>query len=153
MIIEMNKSCDGCTKCCEGWLWGSAHGHHFFRGRPCHYIAEGKGCSIYEDRPDVPCKSYKCEWLKNQDFPMWMKPSDSKVIISEIKWGTNNQHRAIEVIECGEKIDSTVLSWLFFYHQMTGTNMSVEIDGGLVHYGSREFLIYKGVINETEVEP
>lgn len=143
--IVMEKSCEGCTSCCEGWLWGSAHGHNFFRGRPCQYVSMGKGCSIYKDRPDSPCKSYTCEWLNNQDFPMWMKPSESKVIISEVKWGIENKFRAIEVLECGQKIDSKVLSWLFYYHQATGTNMSVQIDGGIIHYGSREFLAFKGV--------
>lgn len=144
--FKMTRECGDCTICCEGWLWGSAHDHTFFSGRPCHYVSIGKGCSIYEDRPDVPCKSYQCEWLKNGDIPMWMKPSDVKVVISEVKWGENNERYAIEVLECGQKIDSKVLAWLFYHHQMSGTNMSVQIDGGMIHYGDKDYLTHRGVL-------
>ena len=60
------RSCGSCTKCCEGWLSGEALGHKFYPGKPCHFIAIGKGCSVYAKRPQEPCVSYKCGWISNE---------------------------------------------------------------------------------------
>jgi hypothetical protein len=139
----MTRSCNGCTACCEGWLWGSAHGHNFYAGRPCHFMCES-GCSIYENRPEDPCKTFKCMWLINDDIPEWLKPNLSKVIIVQ----RNNEKVGdyIEVYETGQKIDSTVLSWFFEYHLSTKTNISIQIAGGWMNYGTNEFLKFKGVL-------
>ena len=139
----LTRSCDGCTSCCEGWLWGSAHGHNFYPGRPCHFMGKS-GCSIYENRPEDPCKTFKCMWLLNDSVPEWLKPNLSKVIIVE----RNNDECGyyIEVFETGQKIDSTVLSWIFGYYLNTKINISVQISGGWINYGSKEFLKFKGVL-------
>jgi hypothetical protein len=138
----MTRSCDGCTACCEGWLWGSAHGHNFFAGRPCHFKCE-TGCSIYENRPEDPCKVFTCAWLTNKDIPEWLKPNLSKVIVVERNHDDIGYY--IEVTEMEQKIDSIVLSWLFQYHLNTKINMSIQIAGGWMHYGTNEFLTFKGV--------
>lgn len=139
----MTRFCNGCTACCEGWLWGSAHGHNFYPGRPCHFMCES-GCSIYEDRPEKPCKTFKCMWLTNQIIPEWLKPNLSKVIVVERNYENTGYY--LEIYETGQKIDSTVLSWFFEYHLNTKTNMSIQIAGGWVHYGTNEFLRFKGVL-------
>lgn len=141
--MNADRNCQGCTACCEGWLWGSAHGHNFYAGRPCHFMCES-GCSIYENRPEDPCKTFKCAWLQYKEIPEWLKPNLSKVIIVERSWEGHSNY--LEVFETGEKIDSTVLSWFFEYHLNTGNNISIQISGGWSHYGSEEFLRYKGVV-------
>lgn len=136
------RSCNGCTACCEGWLEGSAYNHKFFSGRPCHF--KGKdGCSIYENRPKEQCQDFNCMWLTNLNIPEWLKPNLSKVIIVE----KNNKDIGyyIEVSEMGKKIDSVVLSWLFQFHQNNRINMSIQIDSGWMHYGTKEYLEYKGM--------
>jgi len=138
----MTRSCEGCTACCEGWLWGSAHGHNFFPGRPCHFKCE-TGCSIYENRPEDPCKVFNCMWLTNKDIPEWLKPNLSKVII--VERNHENIGYYIQVKKMGEKIDSIVLSWFFQYYLNTQINMSIQISGGWMHYGTNEFLKFKGV--------
>jgi hypothetical protein len=130
------RECNGCTACCEGWLVGDAHGHYFQSGRPCHFKCES-GCAIYENRPDDPCKNYKCEWLDNLEIPEWLKPNISKVIITKRKWSGGNY---LEVLECGQKMDSIVLNWLFHYHYTTTIPIKVQISGGWTNYGSKEFL-------------
>lgn len=84
--LSTMRECNGCTACCEGWLSGEAHGHYFQPGRPCHFKCEG-GCSIYEKRPENPCKTFICEWLVNPELPEWMKPSVSKVITMKKNMG------------------------------------------------------------------
>ena len=80
-----SRSCDGCTRCCEGWLQAEALGKRFFPGQPCHWLSIGKGCTVYEDRPPV-CTSFTCAWLDNHFLPEWFKPSDAAIICNLQRW-------------------------------------------------------------------
>jgi len=64
------RDCDGCAKCCDGSLVGTAYGNKFGPA-PCIYLKNGK-CSIYETRPKM-CQKYQCAWSQGL-FPEWMKP-------------------------------------------------------------------------------
>lgn len=79
-VYAIGRNCDGCTKCCEGYLTGEAFGHHFSPGNPCKFHNK-KGCSIYEQRPYNPCKVFQCQWKSNLNIPEWLKPDKSGVII------------------------------------------------------------------------
>ena len=128
--------------CCQGWFSGSAYEHTFHAGKPCHFVCE-KGCSIYNERPEVPCKSYTCAWLIDSDFPEWFKPNLSKVICTWKEWKPENYY--LEVRECGEKIDSKILSWLFMKYENNHYNFVYQLDGGWNCVGQHEFLEYMGV--------
>lgn len=135
-IKEQKRSCNGCTACCDGWLQGSALGHSFWPGRPCHFITSS-GCSVYESRPDTPCKSFHCEWLKNNNIPEWLKPNKSNVIIvaREID-GVN----FLSVSEAGGKMPVEVLSWLFMeYASGRISNIMYQIHGYWNYIGSNKF--------------
>jgi hypothetical protein len=133
----MTRSCDGCTACCEGWLWSEAYGKKFWPGRPCHFKGE-KGCTIYHDRPVDPCKNFTCAWIKDDYFPAWMKPNLSKVLIVNRH---DNGHDYIELYEMGERLDSRVLSW-FFMEFSAGNikNLKYQIDGGWNYIGDIDFI-------------
>ena len=131
----MTRTCDGCTKCCEGWLSASAHGHTFYPGKPCHFL--GKSCTIYKDRPENPCKSYKCEWLVNEDIPMWMKPDLCNVIMTK---RTENNIEFYDLAEAGQQLDSAVLSWVFMWALNKNKNIKYQIKGGINKIGSQEFV-------------
>jgi len=137
MGYKTKRECGECTACCEGWLSGSAYGKEFFKGCPC-YFKTGCGCSIYENRPENPCKEYSCEWLVNDDFPEWFKPNLSKVIISK-KFIEEKKCEYLSVIEMGEKIDSTILNWLFRYYMKKNINMIIEVNGALHDFPSISF--------------
>ena len=136
-ILDISRSCNGCTTCCGGWLTGEAHGHKFWPGRKCHFVSEN-GCSIYEQRPHDPCHIFKCSWLINTNFPEWLKPSLSKVIFVE------RQIKGIDYImahEAGGKMDSEVLSWFVMaYVNKQFPNIAYQINGGMNCMGSPEFL-------------
>jgi len=137
-IISVNRNCNGCTMCCQGWLWGEAHGKQFWSGRPCHFVAE-KGCTIYENRPEVPCVSFRCSWLDEPNiFPEWTKPNLSKILATKQK--TKNGISFYKIIECGEKIDSTVLNYLILYSLQNSVNMNIQVGGGWANYGTQEYL-------------
>jgi hypothetical protein len=136
-----DRKCGDCTRCCEGWLNGEAHGHKFYAGKPCHFLSACSGCSIYKDRPQSPCIDYKCGWLAEPDFlPEWMRPDHSNVIIHRKTWGANKDKPFLLVIECGKKMDSTVLSWLYQYAIPKQLPMSYQIDGGWNYLGPTSFI-------------
>ena len=130
------RQCGSCTKCCEGYLSGEAQEKSFYPGKPCHFIAIGKGCSIYAKRPIDPCVTYKCQWLTNSEIPEWMKPSDIDAIIDmrDIE-GISY----INLVEAGNPMQARVLSWLFKYILENGLNACWQINGGLNWIGNPEF--------------
>ena len=61
----MLRNCGDCTACCEGWLSAEALDMH--AGRACKHRCSS-GCGIYEDRPENPCRVFRCGWL-NETLP------------------------------------------------------------------------------------
>ena len=131
----MNRACNGCTKCCEGWLEGTVNGHAFFRGRPCFFL--NKGCSIYESRPQDPCRSYNCAWVDDMQFPEWMKPDLVNVIINRVK---HKDLMYYVLVESGSLLNVKVLSWMIQWALNTNQNLMYYVDGGMNRVGSKEFL-------------
>ena len=131
----MTRTCNGCTKCCEGWLEGSVHGHAFFRGRPCFFL--NKGCSIYESRPQDPCRSYNCAWVDDMQFPEWMKPDLVNVIINRAMYKDTIYY---VLVESGSLLNVKVLSWMIQWAFNNKQNLMYYIDGGMNRVGSKEFL-------------
>ena len=139
----LQRSCGECTKCCEGWLSGVVHGHQMSRGCRCHYLESS--CKIYEDRPVEPCRNYNCVWLMDEEFPGWMKPNISGVIISKRKnvFPTSSGMKSIEYcesIETSEKISSDVLNWIVQWSAKNKKNIAYEVNGGINFLGDEEFL-------------
>lgn len=133
----MKRQCGDCTKCCEGYLSGQANGKSFYNGKPCHFLAIGKGCTIYSTRPKEPCQVYKCAWLMDEEIPEWIKPSEVNAIIDYM--GIDGIPY-IRVTEAGETLRSDVLSWLIQYVVNTGKNICYQVKGGFNWIGSPEFL-------------
>lgn len=131
-----HRTCGPCTRCCEGWLSGTVHDHDFGQGNPCHFL-DHTSCSIYSDRPQDPCKSYQCEWLRNPQIPQWMRPDTANAIIT-LRYINKTQY--LEIRETGTKLDSKVLNWFFRqFIQGNITNMAWQIDGGWFWAGSPEW--------------
>lgn len=134
MPEQPDRTCGDCTACCDGWLTGNIYGHTMYPGKKCHYVCE-TGCSIYEDRPKDPCKTFECLWLKNKKVPMWMKPSSVGVILSEQQISGESY---IMATEAGKRMDPAVLSWLFNMC-IAGNNIAYQIDGGINWIGNTNF--------------
>lgn len=133
----MSRQCGDCTKCCEGYLTGEAKGKSFYKGKPCHFVSIGKGCTIYANRPKDPCISYKCAWLTDEELPEWFKPNQINAIIDRrfIK-----DIPYINVIEAGETLQSNVLSWIILYAVNNNLNLCWRVDGSEHWIGNNEFL-------------
>ena len=73
------RGCGECTACCEGWL--SAEDLDMRPGKACKHRIES-GCSIYPERPEVPCKTFRCGWLRDsQVFSEDLRPDKCGAIL------------------------------------------------------------------------
>jgi hypothetical protein len=141
--VLQKRRCDGCTKCCEGWLSGNVYGHEMFTGRKCHFLE--KQCTIYDSRPENPCQTYECAWLNDQSIPGWMKPDLSNVIISKRIERSNKLNKNIEfyqISEAGSRIDVGILNWVIHWAIQNNLNITYQIDGKFHTLGSPEFNEY-----------
>lgn len=137
MSNSTKRKCGTCTKCCEGFIVGQAHGKPFYPGKPCHFISIGEGCSSYANRPEDPCKTYNCLWLEDPDLPEWMKPDKINAIIDmRIVKGIPYIH----VLEAGAVLSSKVLSWVIQYALSNSMNVCWEVERGKNLLGTQEFL-------------
>jgi len=147
----MNKrECGECTACCEGWFrpnvgegwWirsspelqpepAEIYGHPILPMLGCHF--RGNGCTIHENKPNHPCKSYQCAWLqnKNNQIPEWIKPSKSKVIITERKRDqpSGTPITFWDITECGQEISATYLNWILIFCERNDIPVKYRVDG------------------------
>lgn len=141
----LKRACGECTACCEGWLPGEAYSHKFFPGKQCFFL-KNTGCTIYDKRPDFPCKKFECRWLKDNQFPEWMKPSLCKAIITFDKV---NSFEFVRVTEAGQKLDSEVLSFMFQYALTNHCNLAYQIDQKWHYIGDTSFL--RAMTNQNQI--
>jgi hypothetical protein len=108
-------------------------------GKPCHFLG-AKGCAIYKDRPEDPCKAYKCEWLKDDGtlYPEWLRPDQSKVILTQRTFGPDKSP-FLEVKECGETISAQALNWIYLFASERNLQMQIQVAGAWSRRGSPEF--------------
>lgn len=132
----MKRECGDCTLCCEGWLNTEIHGKRVYEGNPCYYFCDG--CTIYENRPKDPCREYYCEWLMNEDFPEWLKPNKSKVIVTK-KVSDSSDLIYYEIVEAGELIKSPILNWFIHWALKTKSNIIYMVQGKFHRLGSAKF--------------
>lgn len=130
------RECGSCTKCCDGWLKTEIPNHRIFPSRPCHFVTKN-GCSIYKDRPNDPCRVYKCQWLIDENLPHWMKPNEINAIIH---YKIDGQFKYYEVIEAGGKLMVEVLNWFILLALEKHINVQYTIMGAINRVGSVEFV-------------
>jgi hypothetical protein len=80
------RQCGECTACCDGWVAGVIEGHEMKPGTPCHFRGDGC-CSIYERRPQYPCRDFVCGWLQpGGPFPDDWRPDRIGVMVIPMRW-------------------------------------------------------------------
>ena len=134
----MTRECGNCTACCEGWLSGEVKEIKFYAGTPCHFLKEKQSChscSIYEERPKM-CSDFICEWKRDESIPEWLKPSVSKSLLTIQE---RDGFKFYMLTEVGQKMDSSVLSWVIMHCVNNGYNLRYTVDGGVYKIGAEEF--------------
>lgn len=142
------RSCEGCTKCCEGYLPATIKGHSMYPGKPCHFVIVGAGCSIYEDRPERPCKSFECFWKVEEVVPEKFKPSLSNTILT---WGNPTGFKELLFISAGGH-DEEFVDWFADYVTKNGINATWNKNGQQFFNGSQEYIEKRKEENNKKYE-
>ncbi len=130
MLTTKLRECGDCHRCCEGYLWGSALGHQFRTGKPCGWLGP-RGCLIYPNHPQDPCKSFVCGWKSQAQWPDHMRPNVSNVIFVA---RFIEQHSYWYGVNCSKKLDHKVFDWALQHLRQTGQNLLLTQDDGFVVY-------------------
>lgn len=131
-----SRECGSCTACCDGWMAGTIRGHEMKPGVPCHFVRDG-GCSIYEERPQSPCRSFTCGWMAEQQwFPEAFRPDRLGVIIARISW---RNRPAYLLRAAGRDPDAQLVEWMMRFSVQTGFPFFYEQAGEKYGFGPPEF--------------
>ena len=136
MAASDARRCGACTACCEGWAAGEIHGHAMSPGHPCHFLAGG-GCTIYERRPQSPCRNFVCGWLgEPEHFPEAMRPDRLGVIVIRVRW---RGEPAYVLLSAGREPDDALLEWMRAFSVRTRRPFFYEQRGEKLGFGPPEF--------------
>ena len=129
----LGRSCEGCTKCCSGPLTATINiesrsvVHELGPGNPCVFVQIGKGCGIYDERPNDPCKTFRCQYLVDEVVPEEMKPSRSNVILTIEEVLPNVEY--IIAHEAGGSLEGDNLKWVRSLYDDYAVNAAWKEDG------------------------
>jgi hypothetical protein len=130
------RACGGCTACCDGWVKGTIEGHDMYPGQPCRFRGDA-GCTIYERRPQKPCRDFVCGWLQpGNPFPEDWRPDKMGVIVIPMRW---RGREAYVLRSAGRDPDRTLIAWMEALAERTGRPFFYEIAGERFGYGPPEF--------------
>ena len=130
------RACGTCTACCDGWVVGTIRGHEMKPGQPCHFRGEGC-CTIYETRPQEPCRSFVCGWLvPDSPFPESFRPDRLGVMIVRTRWRAKP---AYILRSAGRDPDEALLSWMRDLAAKSGAPFFYEQKGERFGFGPPEF--------------
>jgi len=138
------RACGPCTACCEGWAEGEIRGHRMSPGRPCHFLtpaprgpAQASPCTIYDERPESPCRRFVCGWLAaGSAFPEHFRPDLSGFILVPMRW---RERPAWVMLPAGRDPDEAALRWMQARARATGEPFFYERQGERVGYGPPAF--------------
>jgi hypothetical protein len=130
------RQCGTCTACCDGWVAGVIEGYEMKPGTPCHFRGD-HCCSIYERRPQHPCRDFVCGWLEaGSPFPEEFRPEVLGVMIIPMKW----RGRVAYVLRhAGRDPDEALLDWMRAFSTRTQRPFFYEVAGERFGFGPPEF--------------
>jgi len=130
------RQCGECTACCEGWAEGTIRGHRMQPGTPCHFLERGH-CSIYDERPQSPCRNFVCGWLlPGSPFPDTFRPDRVGVIIVPMRW---HARPAFVLLSAGCDPSEEMLAWMRAFAQSTGAPFYYQQGRERLGYGPPAF--------------
>lgn len=135
-ISLAGRVCGECRSCCEGWLSGRIRDHDMKPGTSCYFL-KAKGCSIYADRPESPCRVFVCGWLMTDSpLPEGYRPDQLGVIFVPILW---RDRRAWILVPAGKDPDENLMAQMRNHTQLTGEPHLIKKPDRLLCFGLPEF--------------
>lgn len=136
----LNRDCNSCTKCCEGHLIAEVRGHQM-GPKPCPFVKVDVGCGDYENRPQFPCRQFKCQYLLDDRVPEHMYPKNSGFIMSYQEVAGNGRTVLYLALTPAPK-DPTAddLTWFILFGLQNKINISWDVSGKKYWIGNDVFL-------------
>ena len=132
------RTCGSCTACCDGWLRIEVRGHQAFPGKPCHFRTDG-GCSIYDERPQHPCREFVCGWLvASSPLPDWMRPDKSNLILLAANFDWHGLPVDVAVA-AGTRPKKKALDWLMQFCASRKRCLMYQVDDEWFAFGPPVF--------------
>jgi SEC-C motif len=136
LAAPAQRECGACTACCDGWVEGTIYGHDMKPGTPCHWRGNG-GCTIYERRPQEPCRRFICGWLAPASpFPESFRPDRLGVMIVPTRW---RDGPAFILKSAPRDADEELLGWMREFSVRSGAPFFYEQRGERYGFGPQEF--------------
>ena len=81
-------------------------------------------CSIYDERPEDPCRVFECGWKLNVTMPDWMRPDRSgAILIVGQLWVRPDGLRKVNLIApAGRRVPPRTENLIRAFSQQTGLN-------------------------------
>ena len=134
--LTTQRQCGPCTSWCEGWAAGTIRGHEMHAGLHCHFLIDQK-CTIYEERPVIPCRNFVCGWLADDSpFPEHFRPDKIGVIIIRIRW---RGEPAYLLLSAGRDPDAELIAWMEAYAIRSDRPFFYSVNGEKIGFGPVEF--------------
>ena len=96
----------------------------------CGHAKQGKGCTIYADRPQS-CKIYECMWRSSQDdpspWPIKMRPDRCGVIFDTLLGNPSNLIVARVAPENKDVLQSKLITTVIAAMQQHGNDVVVRL--------------------------
>jgi uncharacterized protein len=77
MAGTSERDCGSCSMCCKNTVIAELDKPF---GRWCRHCEIGKGCGIYQERPDT-CRKFACFWLQIDSLPDELRPDRCGAIL------------------------------------------------------------------------
>ena len=130
------RVCGTCTACCDGWVAGTIRGYPMKPGTPCHFRGNGC-CTIYDERPEKPCRAFVCGWLMpNSPLPEAYRPDRLGVLVVPTLW---RDALAFILVHAGRDPDEALLDWMRDYARNSRVPFFYEQGGQRYGFGPPEF--------------
>src|SRR5688500_17555544 len=130
-LQSAQRQCGSCTACCDGWLESTIHGHEMKLGQPCHFRGAGS-CTIYQTRPQDPCRSFVCGWVApGSPFPESFRPDRLGVMLLPKRWSGG---RSFILRSAGRDPDDALLAWMREFSTRTSMPFFYEQSGELLAF-------------------
>jgi hypothetical protein len=102
-----------------------------FPGQSCFFLEIGGVCKDYENRPDDPCKQYKCLWLQQEDVPDFIKPENANAII-DIAIFQNKKY--LRLVKSYESYSPDILTYAIEYARFNKLPLIWNDSSGNFHH-------------------
>lgn len=131
------RTCEGCTRCCEGWLTATIAGQEMSRGNPCQFVEQGVGCTIYENRPEKLCETFECSWRASDFIPEKFNPVVTGQIVA-VQMLDGIEY--LVMAYAGKEVDPEFLSWFVTFAVARQLNIEWSANGEIYALGSTAFM-------------